>query len=102
MDRSAHNKPISFIWIIADDCLRDVYLCSKEINDETYVICKSYMVIKGNNFENIRVGSMLSVESKKLDTGIASLQQPIQKLKECKTTIINSAVTGKIKVPGIA
>jgi type I restriction enzyme M protein len=29
----------------------------KEINDETYAICKSDMMIKGNNPENIRVGS---------------------------------------------
>ncbi|WP_051749370.1 type I restriction-modification system subunit M N-terminal domain-containing protein [Ureaplasma diversum] len=24
-----HNKPISFIWSIADDCLRDVYVRGK-------------------------------------------------------------------------
>ena len=35
----------------------DVYLYGKEINDETYAICKSDMMIKGNNPENIRVGS---------------------------------------------
>lgn len=39
----------------------DVYLFGKEINDETYAICKSDMMIKGNNPENIRVGSTLSV-----------------------------------------
>ena len=32
----------------------------KEINDETYAICKSDMMIKGNNPENIKVGSTLS------------------------------------------
>ena len=26
MDHSAHNKLVSFIWSIADDCLRDVIL----------------------------------------------------------------------------
>ncbi|WP_442845302.1 type I restriction-modification system subunit M [Leeuwenhoekiella sp. H156] len=40
----------------------DVYLYGKEINDETYAICKSDMMIKGNNPENIRVGSTLSVD----------------------------------------
>ena len=29
----------------------DVYLYGKEINDETYAICKSDMMIKGNNPE---------------------------------------------------
>ena len=40
----------------------DVYLYGKEINDETYAICKSDMMIKGNNPENIRVGSTLSCD----------------------------------------
>lgn len=38
----------------------DVYLYGKEINDETYAICKSDMMIKGNNPANIRSGSTLS------------------------------------------
>ncbi len=40
----------------------DVYLYGKEINDETYAICKSDMMIKGNNPESIRVGSTLSTD----------------------------------------
>lgn len=39
-----------------------IYLYGKEINDETYAICKSDMMIKGNNPENIRVGSTLSTD----------------------------------------
>ncbi|WP_160241060.1 type I restriction-modification system subunit M [Acinetobacter indicus] len=39
---------------------RDIFLYGKEINDETYAICKSDMMIKGNNPENIRVGSTLA------------------------------------------
>ena len=40
----------------------DVYLYGKEINDETYAICKSDMMIKGNDPQNIRVGSTLSTD----------------------------------------
>lgn len=40
----------------------DIYLYGKEINDETYAICKSDMMIKGNNPENIKVGSTLSTD----------------------------------------
>ena len=29
MDTSVHNKLVSFIWSIADDCLRDVYVRGK-------------------------------------------------------------------------
>lgn len=40
----------------------DVYLFGKEINDETYAICKSDMMIKGNDPENIKCGSTLSTD----------------------------------------
>ncbi|NLY03617.1 MAG: SAM-dependent DNA methyltransferase, partial [Campylobacter sp.] len=40
----------------------DIILYGKEINDETYAICKSDMMIKGNNPENIKNGSTLSVD----------------------------------------
>jgi type I restriction-modification system DNA methylase subunit len=39
-----------------------VYLYGKEINDETYAICKSDMMIKGNDPKNIRPGSTLSTD----------------------------------------
>lgn len=40
----------------------DVYLYGKEVNDETYAICKSDMMIKGNDPENIKNGSTLAVD----------------------------------------
>jgi len=40
----------------------DVLLYRKEINDETYAICKSDMMIKGDNPENIKNGSTLAVD----------------------------------------
>jgi type I restriction enzyme M protein len=39
-----------------------VYLYGKEVNDETYAICKSDMMIKGNDPENIRNGSTLETD----------------------------------------
>lgn len=41
---------------------RSIWLYGKEINDETYAICKSDMMIKGNDPQNIRVGSTLSTD----------------------------------------
>jgi type I restriction-modification system DNA methylase subunit len=38
------------------------YLYGKEINPETYAICKSDMMIKGNDPENIKFGSTLSTD----------------------------------------
>ncbi len=40
----------------------DVYLYGKEINDETFAICKSDMMIKGDDLENIKLGSTLSTD----------------------------------------
>ncbi len=40
----------------------DVLLYGKEINDETYAICKSDLMIKGNNPENIKSGSTLAAD----------------------------------------
>jgi len=39
-----------------------VHLYGREINPETYAICKSDMMIKGNNPENIRFGSTLATD----------------------------------------
>ncbi|MDX2231092.1 MAG: class I SAM-dependent DNA methyltransferase [Leptolyngbyaceae cyanobacterium bins.349] len=39
-----------------------VYLYGKEVNGETYAICKSDMMIKGNDPENIKFGSTLSTD----------------------------------------
>lgn len=55
-----------------------VDLYGKEINDETYAICKSDMMIKGNSPENIK--------------------KAIMQLDEYKQVIISNAVTGKIKL----
>ncbi|AFY81527.1 type I restriction-modification system methyltransferase subunit [Oscillatoria acuminata PCC 6304] len=40
----------------------DVTLFGKEVNPETYAICKSDMMIKGNNPENIKFGSTLATD----------------------------------------
>ncbi len=32
MNQAVHNKSVSFIWSIADDCLRDVYVRGKYRN----------------------------------------------------------------------
>ncbi|PAA25779.1 type I restriction-modification system subunit M [Pseudomonas fragi] len=40
-----------------------VYLYGKEVNAETYAICKSDMMIKGNDPENIKFGSTLATNS---------------------------------------
>lgn len=48
--------------------------------------------------EQEEIVKFIAVEKINTDDGIAHLQSQIEKLKEYKTTLINSAVTGKIKV----
>lgn len=52
--------------------------------------------------EQEEILNFLQTETAKHDEGVLSTQQQIEKLKEYKITLINSAVTGKIKVPGVA
>ena len=48
--------------------------------------------------EQAAIVTHINTESRKTNKAITLLQQQIDKLKEYKTTLINSAVTGKIKV----
>jgi len=48
--------------------------------------------------EQDEIVNHIEKESCKIDKAIALQQQLIEKLKEYKATLINSAVTGKIKV----
>lgn len=51
--------------------------------------------------EQDEIVAHLDLESGKLNKAVDLLEQQITKLKEYKTTLINSVVTGKIKVPGV-
>lgn len=62
----------------------------------------------GSNFitypplkEQDQIVTHIQIQSDKIDKAIAIQEQMIDKLKEYKATLINSAVTGKIKVPQI-
>ncbi|GAB6906275.1 Restriction modification system DNA specificity domain protein [Desulfosarcina cetonica] len=48
--------------------------------------------------EQLEIVLFIKTHSEKVDSGIDLLNNQIEKLKEYKTTLINSAVTGKIKV----
>ena len=51
--------------------------------------------------EQDNIVSVIETESTKIDKALELQQQQIEKLKEYKATLINSAVTGKIKVPDL-
>jgi type I restriction enzyme S subunit len=58
---------------------------------ETLVLCPSLS-------EQVSISEQIELVSQKIFTAISLTEQEIEKLKEYKATLINSAVTGKIKV----
>ena len=61
-------------------------------------LLKKMPVLLPPNDEQIEIGEYLDSISFKVDNLLSIKQKEIEKLKEYKTTLINSAVTGKIKV----
>jgi len=59
-----------------------------------------YMPIPPDS-EQEMIMKYIETESVKVEAGIHLQEKQIKKLKEYKTILINSAVTGKIKVPGV-
>ncbi|MFG0720177.1 restriction endonuclease subunit S [Pseudomonas sp. GLN_6] len=51
--------------------------------------------------EQREIVKFIKIETERQDSVVALFEQQITKLKEYKATLINSAVTGKIKVPGV-
>ena len=48
--------------------------------------------------EQIKISSFIDKQNELFDMNISLQKAQIEKLKEYKTTLINSAVTGKIKI----
>ena len=63
-------------------------------------LLKNLPVLLPPKEEQKAIYNHIQTQSKKIDNAITLQEQMIQKLKEYKATLINSAVTGKIKVPG--
>ena len=61
-------------------------------------LASRFMVIPPKG-EQEQIVEFIESEKSRIDKGIEHLKSQIQKLKEYKTTLINAAVTGKIKIP---
>jgi type I restriction enzyme S subunit len=64
-------------------------------------LLKNMPVLLPPNKEQIEIHIFLERESAKFEKAINIQARQIKKLKEYKATLVDSAVTGKIKVPGI-
>ena len=65
------------------------------LNNEFF---KSFILIKPLFQEQLEIVAYIEIISRKIATTISLKEQEIEKLKEYKATLINSAITGKIKV----
>lgn len=60
-------------------------------------LASRFMVLPPEN-EQLKIVRFIESEKINIDNGVEILQSQIEKLKEYKTTLINSAVTGKLKI----
>lgn len=91
-----HTEPYKAIYAGASNGMT---IGLQNLSNQNFYMIKS---IKPPKQEQIEICDFIAVNSKKLDQGIKSVGEQIEKLKEYKSTLINSAVTGKIKVPDVA
>jgi type I restriction enzyme S subunit len=93
---------IEFIkWFLESSVFKNYYelqLSGSTINNfSLYSIGKTPIILPSKN-EQKEIVEFLKSTSSKIATAISLKEQEIEKLKEYKATLINSAVTGKIKV----
>lgn len=62
---------------------------------------KSWFIFLPSKTEQLNIGSRVKSDSAKIGIAISQALCSIETLREYRTTLIDSAVTGKIKVPGI-
>ncbi|NLX66249.1 MAG: hypothetical protein GXZ19_05675 [Bacteroidales bacterium] len=62
-----------------------------------YVACGAFYAVNQNVLKN-KIAHHIEQQSAKIDRAIALQELKIEQLKELKATLIDSAVTGKIKV----
>jgi type I restriction enzyme S subunit len=88
-------------WFLESSIFKNYYeleLSGSTINNfSLYSIGKTPIVLPSKN-EQIEIVEYLKINTTKIVTAISLKEQEIEKLKEYKATLINSAVTGKFKV----
>ena len=68
------------------------------LNNEFF---KSFWLVVPPLDEQTAIVAHIETQSAKIDKAIKLQEQQIEKLKELKSTLIDSAVTGKLRVPSV-
>jgi type I restriction enzyme M protein len=118
MNQTAHNKLISFIWSIADDCLRDIYVRNKyrDVILPMVVLRRLDALLEPTKDNILNEVKLIELDENDLKDAsgymfyntikwilqkfknTATNSQQIAKLKEYKITLINSVATEKVRV----
>lgn len=96
-DNSVDVNFAQYFFIAAYKYIRDEGNESSQMNLSAGYISSLKMVVPPKKEQTILV-KFLDINSGKIDDAVMLQQQQIEKLREYKTTLINSAVTGKIRV----
>lgn len=98
-----HKKNVNVIWLGETIKVADFNRLSQSAAQPGIAV----NVVKNELFpfptfeEQNRIAAHIEAQSAKIDKAIAIQEQQIEKLKELKSTLIDGAVTGKIRVPSL-
>jgi type I restriction enzyme S subunit len=95
--KKEHNKYLFYLLKSMARVMLNVasYTTLPILNNEFF---KSFWIVIPSKNEQPKIVSHIETQSTKIDEAISQQQTQIEKLKEYKATLIDSAVTGKIKV----
>lgn len=96
-DNSVDVRFAQYFFIAAYKYIRDEGNESSQMNLSAGYISSLKIIVPSKKEQTILV-NFLDINSSKIDQAVMLQQQQIEKLREYKTTLINSAVTGKIRV----
>jgi len=90
-----------FLYFLALTIPFNLYITSTALPSMTQDDLNNHKVAVPNGNEQIQILNFLDVQLEKINKSISLHQTQIEKLKEYKAVLIDTAVTGKIKVPGV-
>ena len=98
MDHATHNKIVSLICSIANDCFRDVFVRAKYLDVilPMFVLRRTAVPPPRNQ---AKIAERLDEIDAQIDESKANISREIEKLNELRSTLVAHAVTGRIKVP---
>lgn len=97
-----NRNNVRFLYFVATTIPFKLYSTATALPSMTQSDLNNHKIALPSIEVQIEIVEYIEIITKKLDTAISLKEQEIEKLKEYKATLINSAVTGKIKISNYA